>query len=144
MNLYQKSMCCPFLGMTAHRLRRRRGRLQDACHATTEVLRNAMAPPRRTGHLDAPRADTKFTLRPSVGVALRDLSSRGHRPRQRGGVSLQTCRMTNQCQSYTLWKQRSPYGAEQNYAQLSSKRDTKDALRADALLEAISEVAAIL
>ena len=37
----------------------------------------------------------------TVGVALRDLSSRGHRPRQRGGVSLQTCRMTNQCQSYT-------------------------------------------
>ena len=86
---------------SAHRLRRRGGRLQDAGHATTEALRNAMAPPRRTGHLDAPRADTKFTLRPSVGDALRDLSSRGHRPRQRGGVSLQTCRMTNQCQSYT-------------------------------------------
>ena len=32
---------------------------------------------------------------------LRDLSSRRHRPRQRGGVSLQTCRMTNQYQSYT-------------------------------------------
>ena len=37
----------------------------------------------------------------TLGVALRDLSSRGHRPRQRGGVSMQTCRMTNQCQSYT-------------------------------------------
>ena len=43
----------------------------------------------------------KLTLRPSVGIALRDLSSRRHRPRQRGGVSLQTCRMTNQYQSYT-------------------------------------------
>ena len=30
-----------------------------------------MAPPRRTGHLDAPCTGTKFTLRPSVGVALR-------------------------------------------------------------------------
>ena len=60
-----------------------------------------MAPPRRTGHPDAPCTGTKFTLRPSVGVALRDLSSRGHRPRQRGGISMQTCRMTNQCETYT-------------------------------------------
>ena len=36
------------------------------------------------------------------GHRSRDLSSRGHRPRQRGGVSLQSCRVTNQCQSYTL------------------------------------------
>ena len=35
----------------------------------------------RTGHIDAARTDAKFTLRPSVGVALRDLSSSGHRSR---------------------------------------------------------------
>ena len=64
-------------------------------------FRNALAPRRRTGDLDTSGITAKFAIRPSVGVALRDLSSRGHRPRQRGGVSLQTCRMTNQCQSYT-------------------------------------------
>ena len=43
----------------------------------------------------------KFTIRPSVGIAHRDLSPKGHGPGQRGGVSLQTCRVTNQCQTYT-------------------------------------------
>ena len=82
-------------------LRRRRSRLQDVGHATADALRNTMAPRRWTGHLDAPCTDTKFTLPPSVGVALRYLSSNRHGPGQRSGVSLQSCRVTNQCRSYT-------------------------------------------
>ena len=86
---------------SAHRLRRCRGRLQDVGHSTAEAFRNAVASRRRPSHIDAARTDAKFTLRPSVGIALRYLSSSGHGPRQRGGVSVQPCRVTSQCQSYT-------------------------------------------
>ena len=86
---------------SAHRLRRRRGRLQDAGHSTTEALRNAMAPWWWTGRLDAPCPDAKFTLRPSVDLAVQYLSSKRQGPGQRGGVSSSTCRVTNQYESYT-------------------------------------------
>ena len=83
------------------RFRRRRGRLQDAGHSTTEALRNAMAPWWWTGRLDAPCPDAKFTLRPSVDLAVQYLSSKRQGPGQRGGVSSSTCRVTNQYESYT-------------------------------------------
>ena len=59
-----------------------------------------MAPCRRASHIDVACADAKFTLRPSVGVAVQYLSSRRCGPGQRGGVSSKTCRVTNQLESY--------------------------------------------
>ena len=51
---------------------------------------------------DAARTGAKFTFRPSMGTALRYLSSRGDRPQQRGGVSSYASRVMDQYQSYTL------------------------------------------
>ena len=45
---------------------------------------------------DAARTGAKFTLRPSMGTALRYLSSRGDRPQQRGGVSSYASRVVDQ------------------------------------------------
>ena len=81
------------------------GIVEAACktagHSTVEALRNAMAPCRRASHIDVACADAKFTLRPSVGVAVQYLSSRRCGPGQRRGVSSKTCRVTNQLESYT-------------------------------------------
>ena len=62
-----------------------------------------MALPRWTGHLDAACITAKLAIRPSVGVALQDLSSRGHGSGQCRVVSSQTGRVMDQCQSYTQW-----------------------------------------
>ena len=58
-----------------------RGRMQNVGHPTAQALRNALALPRWTGHLDTSCTAAKLAIRSSVGVALQDLSSRCDRPR---------------------------------------------------------------
>jgi hypothetical protein len=47
-----------------------RGGLQDPCEPTPEALRDALAPPRRPGHLDAASTGAERALRPWLGNAV--------------------------------------------------------------------------
>ena len=53
------------------------------------------------GHLDASGLAAKCAIRPRVGVARRDLSTQRVHSGQRHRVSLQSCRVTHQCETYT-------------------------------------------
>ena len=73
-----------------------------AGHPTPQALRNALAPQRWTGNLDASACTTTFAGGRRVGATLRDPSSGGCGSGQRGAAPSNTCRVTDQCQSYAL------------------------------------------
>ena len=71
-----------------------------AGHPTPQALRNALAPQRWTGNLDASACTTTFAGGRRVGATLRVPSSGGCGSGQRGAAPSNTCRVTDQCQSY--------------------------------------------
>jgi hypothetical protein len=66
-----------------HRLRHRRGRLQDPGLSAHEALGHALAHPRRPGHPDPAFPHPERALRAGLAAAGAALQARGHVPRER-------------------------------------------------------------